>query len=218
MKRPSSLSISETVDSSAEPAFATSAGLRILAWNSAAERVFGHRAHDVIGRPCFEILQATDEAGKPFCGSKCPWLATLAEGQPVGGIDLWIRCADRRRVFATVSAFSLPGTGVGDDLVHLLNLSDIRQPADDHLPAVDAGTLTVSPTKSEVDSTAKYKLTDRESQVLLLLSQGKNTTRMADDLYISPATVRTHVRNLSVKLDVHTRLQAVIMAHRESLI
>ncbi|MEP6753494.1 MAG: helix-turn-helix transcriptional regulator, partial [Candidatus Dormiibacterota bacterium] len=55
-------------------------------------------------------------------------------------------------------------------------------------------------------------LTPRELQVLGLLSDGAITTAIAAKLYISPVTVKTHIRSLLAKLDVHSQLQAVARA------
>lgn len=52
-------------------------------------------------------------------------------------------------------------------------------------------------------------LTERELQVLSLLAQGEGTRRIADQLVLSPNTIRNHVARLMAKLDVHSRLEAV---------
>lgn len=50
-----------------------------------------------------------------------------------------------------------------------------------------------------------HLLTRREEEVLVLLMQGRSRSFIADALMISPETVRTHVRNIYAKLDVHSR-------------
>jgi DNA-binding NarL/FixJ family response regulator len=52
-------------------------------------------------------------------------------------------------------------------------------------------------------------LTDRERQILELLAQGRRNDDIAAELYISPQTVQTHVRNILGKLRVHSKLEAV---------
>jgi len=52
----------------------------------------------------------------------------------------------------------------------------------------------------------------REAQVLALLAQGLTTDQVAGDLFLSPETVQTHVRNAARKLGAHGRLHAVILA------
>jgi two-component system, NarL family, nitrate/nitrite response regulator NarL len=61
-------------------------------------------------------------------------------------------------------------------------------------------------------------LTPRELECLALLAQGLDTTGMAGQLGISPATVRTHVQALLAKLGVHSRLEAASIAMRHGLV
>lgn len=53
------------------------------------------------------------------------------------------------------------------------------------------------------------ELTRRECQVLALLAEGASTDALADALYLSPATVKTHVRNVLDKLRANNRTHAV---------
>ena len=61
-------------------------------------------------------------------------------------------------------------------------------------------------------------LTQREREVLRLLADGLSNEEIGKELFISPETVRTHVRKAMVKLDADTRTQAVARALRERLI
>lgn len=61
-------------------------------------------------------------------------------------------------------------------------------------------------------------LSAREREVLQLLSAGTSTQELAETLFLSPHTVRNHVRNLSAKLGAHSKLEAVAIALREGLI
>ena len=62
------------------------------------------------------------------------------------------------------------------------------------------------------------KLTQREREVLRLLADGLTNEEIGKRLFISPETVRTHVRKAMSKLDADTRTQAVATALRQSLI
>jgi DNA-binding NarL/FixJ family response regulator len=69
------------------------------------------------------------------------------------------------------------------------------------------------------DATAKLPdLTQRERDVLRLLADGLSNEEIGKELFISPETVRTHVRKAMEKLDADTRTQAVATALRQSLI
>jgi DNA-binding NarL/FixJ family response regulator len=61
-------------------------------------------------------------------------------------------------------------------------------------------------------------LSDRERQILSMLADGVPNKEIAARLFLSPETVRTHVRNAMRKLDADTRTQAVALAIRERLI
>jgi PAS domain S-box-containing protein len=54
-------------------------------------------------------------------------------------------------------------------------------------------------------------LTNRERQVVTLIALGRETTQIAEELHISPETVRTHVRNAMSKLGARTRAQLVAL-------
>jgi diguanylate cyclase (GGDEF)-like protein/PAS domain S-box-containing protein len=56
---------------------------KILFWNQGAERVAGHKQHEVVGRSCREnILMHCNEEGCVACGATCPVSRTLHEGKP----------------------------------------------------------------------------------------------------------------------------------------
>jgi DNA-binding NarL/FixJ family response regulator len=62
------------------------------------------------------------------------------------------------------------------------------------------------------------RLTDREMEVLRLVARGMNNRDIAKDLFISENTVKNHVRNILEKLQIHSRMEAVMVAVREKLI
>jgi len=62
------------------------------------------------------------------------------------------------------------------------------------------------------------KLTDREIEVLKLVARGMNNRDIAKELFISENTVKNHVRNILEKLQIHSRMEAVMIAVREKLI
>jgi DNA-binding NarL/FixJ family response regulator len=65
-----------------------------------------------------------------------------------------------------------------------------------------------------VSNPLRNRLTPREQQVLQMLADGLSQREIAAKLVISPKTVGTHVQRILSKLDVHSRAQAVAIAHR----
>jgi DNA-binding NarL/FixJ family response regulator len=82
-----------------------------------------------------------------------------------------------------------------------------------YVDPVLAGVLSSS---AATDKT--LNLTQRERDVLRLLADGMSNEEIGKNLFISPETVRTHVRKAMAKLDADTRTQAVATALRQSLI
>lgn len=64
----------------------------------------------------------------------------------------------------------------------------------------------------------KLNLSNREYEVLQLLTKGYSNAEIAKKLFLSLSTVKTHVSNLFVKMDVKSRTQAIEKARRSGLI
>ena len=61
-------------------------------------------------------------------------------------------------------------------------------------------------------------LTQREKEILVLITDGMTNEAMAEQLFISPQTVRNHIKNIYDKLQVHSRAQVVVKAIKENLV
>ncbi|MGM0836321.1 MAG: response regulator [Bacillota bacterium] len=62
------------------------------------------------------------------------------------------------------------------------------------------------------------ELTNREMEILLLMTQGKTNQEIADELFIALKTAKVHVSNILAKLQVQDRTQAVIYAFKHNLV
>jgi len=74
------------------------------------------------------------------------------------------------------------------------------------------------PEHRAIDSTALRELTDREREVVALVAGGLSNDEIAAELYISPATARTHVSRAMIKLNARDRAQLVVIAYESGLI
>ncbi|MBV8597198.1 MAG: response regulator transcription factor [Actinobacteria bacterium] len=66
--------------------------------------------------------------------------------------------------------------------------------------------------------TIRSELSDRELQVLKLIANGKDNAQIAADLHISPKTVKNHISNILMKLQIENRIQAAVYAVRSGIV
>lgn len=67
-------------------------------------------------------------------------------------------------------------------------------------------------------STVLSELTDREREVMALVAEGLTNAEIAERLYMSPATARTHVSRILLKLNARDRTQLVVMAYESGMV
>jgi DNA-binding NarL/FixJ family response regulator len=75
-----------------------------------------------------------------------------------------------------------------------------------------------APPPSDTAATRLEQLTGREREILTLIAQGRSNAELAQQLYLSEATVKTHVSAILRKLAVRDRVQAVIAAYEAGLV
>ncbi len=76
--------------------------------------------------------------------------------------------------------------------------------------------LSTKPSLSRIGA-AFHELTERELEVLRLISRGLNNQDIAHKLFLSPKTVRNHITNIFSKLQVADRAQAIVRAREAGL-
>ena len=74
------------------------------------------------------------------------------------------------------------------------------------------------PARRRTSSRDLEALTEREREVLALVGQGKTNDEIAGELFVSPATVKTHVSRVLSKLYARDRAQLVVVAYESGLV
>ena len=185
---------------------------RIAVWNRAAERMLGWSAKEVLGRPCCEVLAGKDRDGTSLCYEGCEVMGKVRLGEPVEHFEMKSRTKAGRPVWLDVSILESPATnGTRPTTVHLFRDITATKKLLDIVRE-----RTVSVPQSNGNGTSG--LTKREIEILRCMAAGANTKVLAEQLKLSPATVRNHAQNIFAKLDVHSRLEAVAWANQHGLV
>jgi DNA-binding NarL/FixJ family response regulator len=78
--------------------------------------------------------------------------------------------------------------------------------------------LRASNTQPEIENTIRAELSEREIEVLKLIANGKDNAMIAAELHISPKTVKNHISNILMKLQIDNRIQAAVYAVRSGIV
>jgi DNA-binding NarL/FixJ family response regulator len=73
-------------------------------------------------------------------------------------------------------------------------------------------------TQPEIANQIRSELSDREIEVLKLIANGKDNALIAAELHISPKTVKNHISNILMKLQIDNRIQAAVYAVRSGIV
>jgi DNA-binding NarL/FixJ family response regulator len=137
----------------------------------------------------------------------------VARSTPETAVILYTAYGDRALLTEAIDAGARGFVLKEAPLADLVRAVRIVAEGGTYVDPVLAGALATA------DATAKLPdLTQRERDVLRLLADGHSNEEIGKELFISPETVRTHVRKAMEKLDADTRTQAVATALRQSLI
>jgi PAS domain S-box-containing protein len=144
-----------------------------------------------------------DLTGRPFTTVVAPEDVALVErqlarklrGAPVTDYEVDVFTADGRRRRAEISSVPIEK---GDRCHAVFGV--------------------VLPGKPRDQAPRAPMLTSRQNQVLRLLGEGASTEQIAAMLHVSKETVRNHIRHVLRALGAHSRLEAVVNAHREGLL
>jgi DNA-binding CsgD family transcriptional regulator len=185
-----------------------------------------------LNRHCYEVISGRLPSGKLWCEPKCKVQKCVQRGSLVQDHDLLTATKDGRKVWLDVSIITLHRKGKPLTL-HLLRDATRREKSqralEDFLAVLKAhGVLgriqgrskdsSVQGTPFSASSSSRFSgLTQRELQVLKLLTKGMSTQQVAGKLRISERTVHSHLRHIFKKCGVHSRMEAASLASEEGL-
>ena len=207
-------------------AYAMNMDQKIMFWNRTAEVVTGHRADQMIGRRCYEVLQNRPQGGNTtVCMEGCPSILLARGGRIAPVMNVQMLCASGERKQVTMTPLLLPDGDAGPMmLVHLFHeMTDqarakrvadgVRQVLS---PRRHLGGSIDQETSATPDEAAT--LTARELEVLRLVGLGLSIRDIAHELVLSVNTVRNHIYRVRTKLRAGTTLDAVLAARRWGLL
>jgi PAS domain S-box-containing protein len=184
---------------------------RIIAWNEAATTLLGYSPAEVLGKPCHEILCWNDRVGDGVCDGLCPAASPGEPDQIIETREVLGHSATGKRLWLNASTI-VPPPALRDQcrLVHLIR--EVALPPELERFVVER-LGGWSPGTADGDGRLDV-LTPREGDVLRLLTEGFDGAAIAEQLFLSPATVRNHIQHILGKLGVHSRAEAVALALR----
>jgi DNA-binding CsgD family transcriptional regulator len=214
---------SETLDRisrSGEAVFAIDSSDRVVLWNKKCEELLGKPARSVLGKRCDEVIGGRDAQGNIYCYRNCPVAFQARTSEPVARFPLTVKTGSGTTKDLEMSMFAIPSYHPALAIVvHILrdgkakkasalekNLEKEAAPAHEPLWPM---------TTKEGESVT---LTVREKEILRHMAQGQSAPAIGKELFISTVTVRNHIQAILRKLDVHSKLEAVVFAFQHGLV
>lgn len=188
----------------------------VISWNDAATKLLGRSAADAMGRPCHEVMQGITPSGRHLCGPDCPVQASCRELRAPRRFEMIVRHPDGNELWLEATTCIVIDEDDRAVAIHILAESVSARRLTDLAESV---VRRVSKGRPEATTDADSRIaTRRELDVLRLLAEGLSTAQIASRLGLSRATVRNHVQNLLLKLDAHSRAEAVVLAVKSGLV
>jgi PAS domain S-box-containing protein len=210
------------LEQTADAAYSVTEGGEICSWNSAAERLFGYSAGEVVGRNIDDVFEARDALGTDALAGGLE-AATRRRDDPSAGIpnfDLEVRSRSRGRIWVNVSTIVFDNRRTGRRLFVRLarDISQRRTKEELANRVVEAARQLVSLSNASTDHTPVEPLSEQERRILKLFADGSNSATIARTLGISAQTLRNHLHRINRKLRTHNRLEAVTHAQLRGLL
>lgn len=213
----------ERISRGGEAVFAVDSAQRIILWNKACERLLARPARSAVGKTCYDILCGRDANGNIYCHRNCAVAHQARElkDDPVRNFTLTARTGDGKKKRISTSMFAIPSFHPAlNTLVHVLREANGAAPVPEPLRPESGQPQAESEPLSPVTLSGgeTVVLTGREKEILKCLAEGMGTGAISKKLFIATVTVRNHVQSILHKLDVHTKVAAVVLAYRHGLV
>ena len=191
----------EVLEHVEHPVFIANEEGRVEYCNSATARLLKRDRHEIEGRSCWDVMRLRSPEGKLLCRAQCAIQAqarngTLEKVRPA----LFAANGDPLAEIELLAVGVSPPIGRRVAMLHVIKV------------AASGQARGVAETGRREEPAASSCLSPREREVLRHLTSGRRTDQIAGDLFLSRATVRNHVRSILTKMNVHSRIEAVLAA------
>lgn len=189
----------EVLEHVGHPVFISDEEGRVEYCNSAVADFLKRDRQEIEGQHCWEVMRLRSPEGKPLCRQHCATQSQARKGklQKMHPALLSVNGELPSAVDVFTVAVSPPGRR-RIAILHVIKFS------------AEAHTDNVVETSCHDEPAAHACLSPREREVLRHLTSGNGTDQIAEELFVSRATVRNHVRAILSKMKVHTRIAAVL--------
>ncbi len=207
------------LEGTADAAFVVDAQGVTRSWNQAAEKLFGRRAKDAIGRPCAELIEGHDALGTLICKHDCQVLQCVAAGCEIPNFDLHVKTASGRAwVNVSILRFFEPRTRRALAVHFVRDIGKRKQTEELGRKLLGAAKDLVALAADPSPPAPVSPLTEQEQRLLRSLASGRSPAEVARELRITGRTLRNHLYHVNRKLGTTNRLEAVIHAAKRGLI
>ena len=203
----------------ADAIFVVDPEYRLAHWDARAESLTGFLAEEIVGKPCYEILNGEGEDGTPFGihAHSAVRLAWAGRSYPSYDARVFTRSGGERWI--AVSSLAVE-TEEGPYVICLMR--DAQEAHETLEMARHLMRLSRHERSTEGGAGRERPdapmLTPRQREVLGLLASGKTAGEIGRKLYLSQATVRNHIRALLQALGAHSQLEALARAREAGLL
>jgi PAS domain S-box-containing protein len=224
----------DTLCNTGDGVFVVNADRHIVRWNKAAERILKYSEDEVMNRECFCVISGRESPDKAFCGRNCKIHNGVSRGALQKNFDLLTQTGHGEPLWLNVTILTASDSS-GPAIAHIVRdvtreksaslalerfLADLEplSPKSDKASDGNPTLRNLAVTRHEVLEKPTAALSAREIEVLTLLAEGLTTRSLAQKLNISHFTARNHIQNILVKLDLHSKAQAVSYAFKRGIL